>query len=343
MKLVLMNDLKKILLLAVTCLLSSTTLLAQSNEPLADEMRDLLKNDPFNVGILLQSTADFSFKDDSFNGGRNFGLGVARLRFGGNLDNNFSYVFQMDFSRQFSLIDLALGYNFSDQFKIVAGAQKPDIGLDLQPNPGDTDFINRARLIGTMVNSREVGISGQGKIDNFDYNISVFNGLGLNTNNDGRFMYLTKVGYSAELDGNQSLYFGGNGFLNTTQNEPVGNTGLVSDGDRITYGIFVDYDSDDWFGSAELLGTSFETGGGFVDETITGFYTTVGNKVTEKDEFLVRWEHQSFDVSDISSDLFIIGWNHQATSIISFQVNALADFFEGDESFGLSGNFQFQF
>ncbi|MEX1135854.1 MAG: hypothetical protein WEB89_03055, partial [Balneolales bacterium] len=82
-----MNFLKK-LLLVVICLFSSTTLFAQSNEPLTDEMRDLLKNDPFNVGILIQSAANYSFKDDGFNGGRGFGLGVARLRFGGNLDNN---------------------------------------------------------------------------------------------------------------------------------------------------------------------------------------------------------------------------------------------------------------
>ncbi|MEX0661807.1 MAG: porin [Balneolaceae bacterium] len=335
-----MNSLKK-LLLVVICLFSSTTLFAQNNEPLADEMKDLLKNDPFNVGILIQSTANYSFEDDGFNGGRNFGLGVARLRFGGNLDNNFSYVFQMEFLRQLSVIDLALGYEFSDQFKIVAGAQKPDIGLDLQPNPGDTDFINRARLVGTMLNTREIGISGQGSIENFDYNISVFNGQGLNTNNDGNFMYLAKVGYSKDLGGNQSLYVGGNGFLNTTENEAVGNTGFVSDGDRIAYGIFAEYDSDEWFGSVELLGTNFETG--VIDETITGFYTTAGNKVTEKDEILARWEHQSFDVLDISSNLFTIGWNHQATSVISFQVNALTEFIDGNESFGLSGNFQFQF
>jgi len=340
-----MNYLKKLLLSVVAILFTSTTLFAQNNEPLADEMRDMLKSDPFNVGILIQSTANYSFKDDGFNNGRGFGLGVARLRLGGDLDNNFSYVFQMEFLRQLSVIDLALGYDFSDQFKVVAGAQKPDIGLDLQPSPGDTDFINRARLIGATLNSREIGISAQGELDKLDYNVAVFNGQGLDTNNDGRFMYLAKLGYTADLDGNQSLYAGGNAFLNTTQNVAVGNTGLVALEDRIAYGLFAEYDSDSWFGGVEFLGTNFDTviGGVIVDETINGFYTTVGNKITERDELLARWEHQTFDVLDRSSDLFTIGWNYQATSLISFQVNALAEFSGGEEAFGLSGNFQFQF
>jgi len=340
---------RNLLLLTVFIFMSASAAFSQSGEPRTDEMNDLLKSDPFNVGILLQSTANYSFKDDGFNSGRNFGLGVGRLSFTGDLDNNFNYRFQMDFLNQPSILDLALGYQFTEQFQLVAGAQKPDIGLDLQPSPGDTDFINRARLIGNMLNSREIGVSAQGQVDNLDYNISIFNGVGLNTNNDDRFMYLAKIGYNIDLDGGQTLYVGGNGFLNTTQNEPVGNTGFTSTGDRITYGIFADYDSNSWFAAAELLMTNFETNiaGTLFDETITGFYTTIGHKLDESNELLGRWEHQSFSEFDNALgrpfNLFTFGWNHQATSLISFQINALAEFSDDDESFGLSGNFQFQF
>jgi len=71
---------------------------AQDREPLADEMRNLLKSEPFNVGILLQSTANFSLTDDGFNNGRRFGLGATRLRFGGSVDGGFDLCFTDGFS-----------------------------------------------------------------------------------------------------------------------------------------------------------------------------------------------------------------------------------------------------
>lgn len=315
---------------------------AQNQEPLSDQMRDLLKSEPFNVGILLQSTANFSLSDDGFNNGNRFGIGATRLRLGGNVDGGFNYVLQMDFRRGSSVVDASVGFEVSEQFSIKTGLQKPDIGLDLKPNPGRTDFINRARLIGTMLNTREIGISASGQFDVFDYTVSLFNGTGYSFNNDDRFMYLAKAAFNFDVGTNSSLYLGANGALNTTQIESIGNTGLVSSEDRLIYGIFADYNSNNWFGAAEVLITSFETTAGS-DETITGAYLTIGNKVTEKDEILARIDHISYDVRDISSNLFILGWNHQATSVISLQVNALAQFEDNNESFGLAGSFQFQF
>lgn len=322
--------------------LFATDVHAQTNsEPLSDELHEMLKSDPFNVGLLLQSTANYSFKEDDFNDGRSFGLGVARLRLGGELDGNFSYVLQMEFLRGVSAIDLALGYEKSEQFKIVVGAQKPDIGLDLQPNPGNTDFINRARLIGTMINSREVGVSAQGTLNVFDYNVAVFNGQGLDIENDGNFMYLAKLGYTVELDANGSVYAAVNGALNTTEDHAVGNSGFSAT-DRLIYGAYAKFDSDVWFGALEFLQTSFDDQEP-TNERITGFYTTIGNKVTDRSEILGRWDHISYNNEDFNSNRFVLGWNYQATTLISFQVNALAEFDDIDERFGISGNFQFQF
>lgn len=320
----------------------SETVKAQEQESLVNEMKDLLKSEPFNVGILIQTKANFSLDDDGFNNGRGFGLGATRLRLGGNVDGGFNYVLQMDFRRTSSVVDAAVGYKSSDQFSIKTGIQKPDIGLDLQPNPGKTDFINRARLISAILNTREIGISASGKFDKLDYNIALYNGRGYSFSNDDRFMYLAKIGYNADMNNNSSLYLGANGALNTSQNESVGNTGLTSAEDRLIYGVFADYDSPVWFGAAEILISSFETTGGN-DETITGAYVTIGNKVSDKNKILARFDHLSYDLIDSSSNLFVLGWNHQATSVISLQMNALAQFDENDESFGLAAKFQFQF
>lgn len=314
---------------------------AQDREPLAEEMRGLLKSNPFNVGFLLQSTANFSLTDDNFNGGNRFGLGATRLKFSGNIDGGFNYNLQMDFRRNSSVVDASIGYRHTEGFGLEAGLQKPDIGLDLQPNPGATDFISRARLIGTILNSREVGISASGVFENFDYTVSIFNGTGFSLNNDDRFMVAAKGAFSIDLENDGSLYIGANGALNGTEGEQVGF--LISQGDRLIYGAFLDYESDNWFGAAELLMTTFESNQVPDDETITGAYVTVGNNVTDKDQLLVRWDHIGYNETDFKSNLFVFGWNHQATSVISLQANALGQFTDGEESFGLAGSFQFQF
>ncbi|REL33117.1 hypothetical protein DYD21_12735 [Rhodohalobacter sp. SW132] len=336
------NSMRGIILFILVMVLSFGTVQAQDQEPLTNEMQNLLKSEPFNVGLLLQSTANFSLTDDGFNGGRRFGLGATRLRFGGAIDGGFDYVLQMDFRRTSSVVDAAVGYRSSEQFYIKSGLQKPDIGLDLAPNPGRTDFISRARLIGVMLNTREVGVSASGNFDNFDYNIAIFNGTGYSLNNDDRFMYLAKFGYNVDMGNNRSLYWGANGALNTTQGASVGNSGLTSREDRLIYGAFAKYDSESWFGAAELLMTSFDTPG-VGDETITGAYVTIGNKVTDRDELLARVDHIGYNEIDSSTQLFILGWNRQVTSLISVQLNALGLTGDGDESFGLAANFQFQF
>lgn len=336
-----MAYLKPLLLLVTLTIFSFSNLFAQSDEPLAEEMTNLLKNESFNVSLLLQSRANFSFENDDFNGGRSFGFGNGLLIMHGDLDNNFNYFFQMDFSRDFSLLDINVGYEFAEEFEIVAGIQKPDIALDLQPNPGATDVINRARLVGTLNNVREIGVSAKGDLGNFDYNLSMFNGQGFDRNNDGYFMYLAKLGYTADLGGSKSLYIGANGAINNTEDHAVGNTGLTAT-DRLIYGAYATFDSDVWFGTFEFLETSFEEGS-VANERITGMYATLGNKVNDQNEVVGRWDHISYDVTDFNSNRFVLGWNHFATSVITLQINALADFHEEGESFGLSGNFQFMF
>lgn len=333
------------ILVFVTAAGVTDTTMAQDREPLVDEMTNLLKSDPFNVSFLMQSTANATLQDDDFNGGNRFGLGATRLKFNGNVDGGFNYNLQMDFRRNSSVVDAAIGYKVSDGFALKAGLQKPDIGLDLQPNPGATDFISRARLIGIMLNTREVGVSASGLIENFDYTISVFNGTGYSLQNDDRFMVAAKGAFTVDLDNDGSLYIGANGAINGTEGEPVGSGsfGLFSQGDRLTYGVFADYESDNWFGAAELLMTSFESSQVPDEETITGAYVTLGNNVTDKDQILARWDHIGYNEVDYKSNLFVFGWNHQATSVISLQVNALGQFDDGEEFFGLAGNFQFQF
>jgi hypothetical protein len=316
----------------------------QQEEPLGDRLRQMLKTEVFSLGLLLQSEAYFSFKDDGFNGGRAFDLGATRLDLRGKVDGNFSYRLQTDFRRTISVMDAQVGYHHSENFRVIAGAFKPFLSIDLDPGPGDTDFMNRARQVGAMMNSREIGVTFMGEPGPFNYRIGIYNGTGLTRQNDNRFMYTLRLGYDFEID-NGALDIGINAALNQTQGFNVGNTGFTSVSDRLLYGAFLRYDSPVFFGDFEFLKTFFDAAQlAGQRETITGFFATAGIHASPKNDFLVRWDHLSYDLRDSSSELVTIGWNHQATSLISFQLNLLVQFDNNsNENFGLSGVIQYQF
>lgn len=336
--------LAKILLVGMICILFLSVAFPQGLAAQGEETwREKLKTERLQVGMLLQSVGVFSFQDDTFNGGRRFELGATRLDLRGMLESNFTYRLQVDFRRSPNILDAQVGYRASDLFHLVAGSFKPFLSADLDPSPANTDFIDRARLVGAMMNSREIGLTIIGTSGQLLYRFGMYNGYGLQTANDNRFFYTARLGYVADLD-NGSVDFSLNGAINTSENERVGNTGLISTGDRILYGGFVKYDSEKLFGTIEFLQTKFERSDIGLDETITGFYATIGYKVSGRDELLARWDHLSFDVRDSSSELIVLGWNHQATRLIGFQVNLLGQLNNGDnDQFGISGNFQFAF
>lgn len=335
---------RKSLLISLFTLFISTSVFAQnlvSND--GEELREKLKTEQLNVGLLLQSFGVFSFQDDAFNGGKRFGLGATRINLQGELPSKFIYRLQLEFRNSPSVLDAQIGYKFSESFTLIAGQFKPFLSADLDPSPADTDFINRARLVGGMMNSREIGLTAMGEAGQFNYAIGLYNGYGRSTVNDNRFMYTVRAGYTHELN-NGDLSIGLNGALNTSQFEQVGNSGLISVENRILYGIYAKYDSDSWFGTVEFLQTEFERFDIGEDETITGFYATVGNNVTEQDQILARWDHLSYDIQQASSNRFVLGWNRQITDLISVQVNMLGQFSEFvDDQFGMSGNLQFHF
>lgn len=336
-----------ILLSGLLICLFAFPLFAQQSEPISDRLNERLKSDELRVGVLLQSIGVYSFEDDNFNGGRKFDLGATRVDVRGMVDGNYTYRLQVDLRRSSPVIDAQVGYHLSDEFRFVAGAFKPSLSADLDPSPADTDFINRARQVGAMMNSREIGVTALGDFESgLNYRFGIYNGTGLSRQNDNKFLYTARVGYSTDLDPG-SLELGFQGAVNQTQLEQVGNTGLTSQGDRTLFGGFFKFDLGQIFGTVEYLQTQFDlaTDQG-VEETISGFYGTLGNRISQNNELLIRWDRLDFDVTDSASDLFSLGWNHQATSLISFQVNALFRIDDDDtmdDQFGISGNFQFSF
>jgi hypothetical protein len=305
----------------------------------------MFKSDAFQLGVLIQSRGVFSLDEDGFNGGRKFDMGATRIDIRGRLDGNFTYRLQVDVRQQTSLIDAQVGYRFNSNTRLVAGAFKPFTSLDLDPGPQSTDFLNRARQVGAMMNVREIGLTLLGDHGAFSYRIGMYNGTGLTRQNDDRFMYSARLAYALKFQEDASLKLGFSGFINQTHDVSVGNSGLTTSSDRIAYGVFADYDSSFLFGAFEVLQTSFDA----VQltnqtETILGYYITLGAKINDKNQVLARWDQLEYDIMDRSSGLVVLGWSHFPTRVIKISVNALALLNNnGDNAAGVSAQFQYSF
>ena len=332
------------------------------SEPLADQLRERFKSEPFSLGILLQTQGTFSFEDTDFNGGRAWDLGSTRIDFRGTVDRNFTYRVRVYFLSQQQSIDARVGYRFSDYLQVLAGAYKPHLSRELDPSPANLDFVRRARLVGAMMNTLEIGASVLGETGPLQYRFGMYNGSGvagvtaIAEQNDNRFLYTGRLALVLEPSGGHELELGVNGAYNGSRDEDVGNTGLTSRGGRILYGVYASYDGSRFFGTAEFMQSRFEVAGAgsgeedgqpeivIPEETITGMYTSLGVRVAERHALLVRWDYLGFDWRGDTSDRILLGWNYDPTTLVSFRVNALADFSDhAGTQFGLSGVFQYHF
>ncbi len=329
-----------------TFLITETAVSQTESEDPDSRLLSLVKHDVFSVSGLLQAYGRFSFEDNNFNGGRTFQAGNARLTFSGNLDQDFDYQFQFNFAREPNLLDAYIGYNYSERFRIRAGAQKPIISAEFIPNPGLTDFISRARLVGTYFKPREIGVSFYGDIDQFYYNVGMYNGTGVTTNVDNRFFYTTRLAYNMELQGDDNLRIGGNFAFGESFGTTSGTTNIQLAGNRYIYGADVRYENDTWIFAAEVLAGDLEVTNYIAgpEEQIISYYITGGYKLNEQTQILARWDHLGFQERDRRNNQFILGFTHYATDLISFKINLISQFDEvADNQMGLSTSLQFQF
>ena len=329
-------------------------------EPLADQIKEKLKSEEFSVSVLLQTRAYYSSSNEDISNGlysfayngypefSKFDIGATRLVLSGTVDNNFLYKMQMDLRARPSILDAQVGYKFAYEFRLIAGAFKPFLSIDLDPNPGKTDIIGRARHVRAMVNTREIGLTALGNIGNFNYRAGMYNGTGLSRTGTGDFLYTLRVGYDFNFDENSDLQIGFNGAIDTNKFVPIGNTSLTSTGDRNIYGVFTQYDGSLFFGTFEYQVSTFEAVE-FLDEgALTGAFGTFGIHVTENTDVLGRYDYLGLDDKSRpgtdDSGLYIFGINHYPTQLIKLQLNLLyLREVDRDNRFGIAANFQFQF
>jgi len=316
-------------------------------------LKQNLRNEYFKINMLMQTEGRYSIGDEKLYGGSQFSVANARISFRGNLDNGFFYRLYTNFSSEPELLDAFIGYKFGEGLRITTGQMKPKQTLDYIPNPGATDFIDRALITGKVVASRELGMAVDGNTGNFYYYGGMFNGQNQLDNSDKNNLYfIGRLQYTFRhlLPGFvQVAVYGSHGGSAYGQ---MGSSGAAVLGDRTVYGADFRFESYRWIFAAEYLAGEYTNQNAASDEEIEGYYATLGYNLNDYIAVLSRWqnyhlENEEYYPFDISSDMLTVGINIQTTEFISFQVNAemlmpdLPD--KKDNQFGLSGVFQLQF
>ncbi len=308
------------------------------DEPLAEQIRGLVQHEAFMLNLLVQSGFRYSLSDDDFQGGRTFEVANARVSLRGEIDNRFYYRILVNMASEPNLLDAYAGYRHSDALRITAGAMKPSQTADYIVSPQETDFVDRARITGHLVQSREIGLAAEGDINGFYYYSGIFNGSRLTDNNNNKFYGIGRLQYTFDDAVPGTLQVAVSGSHGDSRGIRSGSVGPVLRGERSIYGADLRMETATVLLAAEYLAGNVEIAelpGS--KELISGYYLTGGYRFAESTMALVRWQSWGYRERDFRDNQLTFGINHDFTGITSFQANFDAYFpEEGDNRFGLS-------
>lgn len=318
---------------------------AQDDTPLQDQFLEAVKTEPIYLTGIFQTFGDLNLSNDYFSGGESFHIGTARLGLGGSLDRNVDWRVQFRMESSPSLLDAWLAWELSSLASLRVGSQKPQVSAEQILSTGTTDFIRRARLSGTQLNSRDIGVSLYGEGGMFGYNLGVFNGEGIRSNQDNRFQYLFRGYYHRDLDNGGSVELGTNAMTGSCYDLSCSPSSLNMAGNRTTAGVDIRLESGPWLLSAELLTTEAELTTQAIDsERITGSHLTGGYAIDEGVRLLARWDWLEYREADTESHLLTVGYDQYLSRLLRFQLNVMAELEQGESAtLGATGNIQIRF
>lgn len=306
---------------------------AQQTDPeenLLESLESFFKQDYLSIGVLLQSQGEFHWDPEISNGqGENtFRIPTARLKVNGKLDENFSYLLQMDATRSPALLDIGIGYKVSDRLSFTTGLMKPGISAGYLLPAASTDFVNRPRMVGVLAANRDIGILGEAILaEGIKFTGGMFNGRGQNiSSNDNQFYYTGRLQITSDIDEETTLQVGGNIGHGQENGTVIGNGSLPAvDGERFIYGFDLRLEHRAFLFSAELLSSRLEYSPALDDEVL-GYHLTGGFQATDNLQLLLRLDHVSSNelpqtVFPVPEKLLLSGINYTFTEAASFAFN----------------------
>jgi hypothetical protein len=298
------------------------TSVRSQDEPLADYVRNEIQHESFRINVFIRTGFRYSYYDDNFQNGRRFEVADGVLNVAGILDGKIFYRLLFNMAREPNLLESFAGYRHSNSLRLTLGAQKPRQTLDYIPSPAAMDFIYRTQVTGLLVQTREIGFSADGDINDFYYFAGIFNGTRLVNNNNNKFYFIGRLQYSLTglLPG--TVRAGVSGSAGDSEGTRSGAFGPELRGERAIYGADIRVETGRILIAAEYLEGRLET----VDipdekETISGHYLTAGYKLFKDSIFLARLQSLQHRVQDQSSRQLTLGINHHFSSTVNFQFN----------------------
>ncbi len=294
----------------------------KADDGLLEDLQEAFQQDYLSLGVLLQGQGEFHW--DAVRPGENtFRVPTARLKVYGGLDQGFGYTLQTDFTGSPSVLDAQMSYTYSEFLKFTAGAMKPGISAEYLTSAASTDFINRSRIVNTLVGNRDIGALMEVQpAEGLQLSAGIFNGTNQRlTNNDNNFYLTARLTGVTEWAPGRTIEVGVNAAHSREGGTRIGNRTLPAIiGDRTVYGGDIRLEADRFMVSTEVLGSELEYGGGFTDK-VYGFHLTGGYRVSDALQVVARYDYLESDLIPLVPGLVLGGINYNVTDAASFQVN----------------------
>lgn len=291
------------------------------DKTLNELLKENFKKKYLSIGFVFRGQFDYQ-PERTLSGQNGFRVSHLRLKLSGEIDDGWGYAFQTDFTRSQPLLD-AVGYiKISDAFKIDLGQFKSPLSTEQLISTTAIDFINRSQAVLRLAFGRQIGIqiSGIKKFSdaksNMFYAVGMFNGNGINTtsNDDGKFMYVGRVGYSNQASNSVKLTASINAGFTKDNTEAFTGDRFAAGGDfRLTI--------DKILLSSEYLFQRLESGSSVIANN-QGYHITAGYNISELILLLARWDSFIPDPTlGNKSNFVILGCNIKPQEFVIIRTN----------------------
>jgi hypothetical protein len=293
------------------------------DKTLNDLLKENFKKKYLSIGFVFRGQFDYQ-PERTISGQNGFRVSHLRLKLQGELDGGYGYAFQTDFTRSQPLLDAAGYIKISEGLKIDLGQFKSPLSTEQLISTTATDFINRSQAVLKLSFGRQIGlqVSGTKKLpDNNSsmfYAFGVFNGNGINTasNDDGKFMYVGRGGYTNKFSNSVSLTAAINAGFTRDNLESFTGDRFAAGGDfRLTVHRFLI--------SSEYLFQRLESGSSVIANN-QGYHITAGYNISGLVLLLVRWDSYIPDETvGEESSYIILGGNIKPQEFVIIRINYL--------------------
>ena len=284
--------------------------------------------EPLHYGMLL-SFDGFVGSEDANDSDPGFEITEARISVLGRLEKGFGYFLQANLIQSRPLLDLVVDWRHeATGFKLSTGYFRTPFSAELLIAAPHLDFIQRSQIVRALAPARQVGFQIDQQIlgDAMVARAGAFNGNGLDTNDDNRFLYILRfdgripIGKGHHGSPAATFEYGVNGAYSKDDDASLGlRLPNPFAGTRLLAGADMRWTRGPVFVSAEAIYGSIDQNGNSRRD-VYGYQASIGWEVTRLVQLLARYD--GFYAGSLQSDrdLAIASCVLNFTPLVSFQL-----------------------